>query len=535
MSQAVWGTIIPSSTSGTQLAQLLNDFKAAVMSGFIGPSRPTQTVAGGYWIDNSLEGTQNVWDFKLYTGSIDIAVFRLNLTTGKPSITGSDSLFEILQIAANSSGPILKLQKQRIANNGQVLDGDVVGEIQFVGAADDGTKPIVARIKTVSLDDETPIASGGYIIFEATADTTSAMTEMMRLIDSKLGVGTTAPTTTIHAKGTGVTSEHQADDATGAKFITLKKRIAALGKVLSGDVLGVFQSNSTDEAGATITDVAKIQSVAAESHTTTAQGSFWGIYVKKIGQVVSTLQMKIGDVIDLYTKLNATELYYDISDIGVLEVPTTANITGLGTTKELIRMTGSTATNIQGIDAGAGTLAKVISIYNQSSAIVTLKHEDSGATAINRISLPGALNLEVDPGVVVDMFYSVAESRWKLKGGSSGGGGGATAENKTESIAASGAFTKPAKYLSNYLISSTGGAVDASSTPFGGVGPTYDGTEVCIIGTSDTDSVTFVHNDNDYGCILNGNTEIKRGTLLKLKWNATLVRYVEIAKNQIGV
>ena len=65
MSSSIWGTIVPSTTSGNQLAVYLNDFKAAVVSGFSGTSRPAQLEAGGYWIDTTLEGTQNIWEYKI--------------------------------------------------------------------------------------------------------------------------------------------------------------------------------------------------------------------------------------------------------------------------------------------------------------------------------------------------------------------------------------------------------------------------------------------------------------------------------------
>lgn len=86
MSQSVFSTINPATTSGTQLATLLNDFKNALMSGLSGTSRPSQTTPGGTWIDTTNEGSPNFyWSYKIYDGTTDIEMFRINLATGKAS------------------------------------------------------------------------------------------------------------------------------------------------------------------------------------------------------------------------------------------------------------------------------------------------------------------------------------------------------------------------------------------------------------------------------------------------------------------
>jgi hypothetical protein len=109
MSQGIFGSIIPTTTSGNQLATILNDFKEAVVSGFSGTSRPSELDPGGYWIDTTNDPT--TWEFKLWTGVQDIIVFTLNLTTGTATIGSADSLFEVAKISADSVGHILRLLK----------------------------------------------------------------------------------------------------------------------------------------------------------------------------------------------------------------------------------------------------------------------------------------------------------------------------------------------------------------------------------------------------------------------------------------
>ena len=79
MSQAIWDSIVPTITSGNQLATLLNNFKDAVVSGLSGATRPSQLQAGGTWVDTSADAS-GIWKFRLYDGSQDVEVFTINKT-----------------------------------------------------------------------------------------------------------------------------------------------------------------------------------------------------------------------------------------------------------------------------------------------------------------------------------------------------------------------------------------------------------------------------------------------------------------------
>ena len=74
MSQGIYDDINPSTTSGTELATLLNDMKDATVSGFSGTSRPANLQAGGYWVDTTNDPTS--WDFMLYDGTTDITIMK---------------------------------------------------------------------------------------------------------------------------------------------------------------------------------------------------------------------------------------------------------------------------------------------------------------------------------------------------------------------------------------------------------------------------------------------------------------------------
>jgi len=94
------------------------------------------------------------------------------------------------------------------------------------------------------------------------------------------------------------------------------------------------------------------------------------------------------------------------------DVATTATITAMVSATSLIKMTGSTATEIQGITAGVA--GQILTIYNGSTAIISLAHENAGASAANRMDLPEDRSLYVYEDCSVQLVYDSALSRWVL-------------------------------------------------------------------------------------------------------------------------
>lgn len=79
-------------------------------------------------------------------------------------------------------------------------------------------------------------------------------------------------------------------------------------------------------------------------------------------------------------------------------------------------------------------------------------------------------------------------------------------------------------------ITGNGGAVIASVTPFG-ASPPSDGSVVRLVCLSDTNTVTFINNDNSGGMVLNGDCTLGRFNALEVQYDAVLDRYVEISRN----
>jgi len=410
MSQTIFPDINPAATSGTQLATHLNDFKAALMSGQSGTSRPSATLAGGYWVDTTNDPTY--WSYKMYTGAADVEIFRLNLTTASASITGADSTFDILRVAADAVGPILKLIKRRIASNGQVLSGDIVGQLQVIGRASDSSNPVVANMKVVAVENQTASASGVYIAWESTPALSATAVEHMRLSNGFLGVGTSAPDARIHAKGpTGIKSEYVADTATPAKLTMQKSRLSGTGATQSSDEIAEVVVITTDDTTAKVQS-ASIKAVATEAHTTGARGTKLSFLTSPTGGTTPTNKMDIGDKVNPVAILKVPLLELDSQTVA-----TTATIVQLSATKAVVEFTGSTATDIQGINSTALTMSKVIVLHNISTAVITLKHENGSAAAADRIKLPGAADVLIPAQKTVELWYSPTDTRWKLKTG----------------------------------------------------------------------------------------------------------------------
>lgn len=407
MSQNIFPNIDPATTSGNALATLLNNFKDAVASGFSGTSRPPNLQAGGYWIDTSDEASPNFkWYYKIFDGTDDILVFTVNLQTNAISVAGTDSLFEILRVSADTTPAALILTKRRIANSGQVLSGDTVGEIQFVGRANDGSSPVVARMRIIASENETNVASGGYLVFEATNAGQAAAVEMMRLINGRLGIGLQSPEKTLHVRG-GSMVEQRSDDAVGSEFIQRKSRIASLGAVLDNDVISEYKMNSRDDAGDEFT-AALIKSEATEAHTATARGTKLEFGSTDNGAASPNTKMSFeGGNIKFPVGFDTEAITLNSQSIA-----STATENALSATKALAFVTGSTAMSVRGINASHRTKSLVVN--SGSTEFIVFEHENVGATAANRLSLPGGRAFTLQPSESATFVYDPSASRWKL-------------------------------------------------------------------------------------------------------------------------
>ena len=94
-----------------------------------------------------------------------------------------------------------------------------------------------------------------------------------------------------------------------------------------------------------------------------------------------------------------------------IDVATAASIAALDpSNSSVVRLTGSTATTVQGVLAG--TYGQIVNVYNVSSAAVTLSHENGSASAANRIVCPGSVSAIVAAGKSASLVYDKVQARW---------------------------------------------------------------------------------------------------------------------------
>lgn len=89
MSQSDFGTIVPSTKSGTQLATDLNNWRDAVHSAHKGSSRPSYATAGTFWVNDAA----TPWILYCYDGADDISLGTINATTNVFTPSGTTTSF----------------------------------------------------------------------------------------------------------------------------------------------------------------------------------------------------------------------------------------------------------------------------------------------------------------------------------------------------------------------------------------------------------------------------------------------------------
>lgn len=123
------------------------------------------------------------------------------------------------------------------------------------------------------------------------------------------------------------------------------------------------------------------------------------------------------------------------SDVATASSLTSTDFTASVTQSSLVKLTGSTASNVHGLTASSD--GKMVVIYNGSSAIITIKNASATeGTAANRILTSTGLDVSLNASEAVQLTYDSAQSRWIVVS-SPGSGSGGTGKNYLSRITAS--------------------------------------------------------------------------------------------------
>jgi len=197
-------------------------------------------------------------------------------------------------------------------------------------------------------------------------------------------------------------------DTVGPILELIKNRISNNGQVLSGDVLAELKfTGRTDTSTNPVSAILRFTST--DDMTSSASGGTFSMYSTPDGD--ASLSEHIRFIDGLVETIAPHKLNSQV--LASQNVATTASIAQLSATKILAEMTGSTATDIYGIDSAGES--KVLIIHNRSTAEVTLKNQDAGAAASDRLKLPSGEDYIIIPESTAILQYSTTDSRWKIR------------------------------------------------------------------------------------------------------------------------
>lgn len=109
------------------------------------------------------------------------------------------------------------------------------------------------------------------------------------------------------------------------------------------------------------------------------------------------------------------------------DVASGGTVTALSSTYSFVRLTGVSVTELQGVVASPR--ATRLLIYNDSSGDLTIKHQNAGATAANRIITTDGNDLTISEDQSVEFIYDLTTSRWLVISTAGSGSGQAKQES----------------------------------------------------------------------------------------------------------
>jgi hypothetical protein len=252
MSQNVFNTINPATTSGILLCTILNDLKEAFTSGQAGATRPTEIDEGGTWVDTSVVG---ILTLKMYDGITDIPILVVDKSTGLASAPSGGSIFTLLKQSEDAASPLLKFLKKRVTGGGQTLLNDSLGKIDFRGITNTAVEGLLAQIEVVTTETTTDASRGCSFVIRTTKTGTSVLSDAL-VID-----------------GTGklvLTNGFQANDfnSTTATVGTLNATTSHLGVA---DATSVTATGNVGGATVSSTGVATVGGVSSSENIATTK------------------------------------------------------------------------------------------------------------------------------------------------------------------------------------------------------------------------------------------------------------------------
>lgn len=229
-----------------------------------------------------------------------------------------------------------------------------------------------------------------------------------------------------------------------------------------------------------------------------------------------------------------------ISGSGTLTLNTSGNMTVPNGTSTLVSLTNTqtltnktlTAPSIDAITGTGGSLT-VTAVSGGMSLLnnTELRLVESGGA--NYVGIRAAASMSADYSITLPAASPTANTSLVFDGANYvwGQAGGWNVSSST-SLAGGGTVSiSLTQGQQVYTVSSSGGAVTLSNTPFGASAPT-NGTVVRLIGISDTNVVSLTDADVSRGARLKGNITLTSGDILELQYISSADRWFETFRNK---
>lgn len=302
-----------------------------------------------------LAATQTLTHKTLGTGSVITGATAVNLISGSGTLTLPTSGTVVVP---NGSDTLANLTGTQTLT-GKTLTGNIVANVSV-----DGTHTMTFQ------------ASNDTIVGRATTDT----------LTNKTLSGNTAVTL-----------------VSGAATITLPTTTGTLATLANAETLSNKSITGPlimlADTGVQFNNSGNTFSTTLKAGTNTGNVTFTlPIADGTSGQVIQT---NASGVLS-FTSVTATTSRGDTA--------TASTIAALSSSTSVQRLTGSTATVLQGI--AAGNAGQSLIVYNVSSAEIEIAHQNSSATAANRIINASGVNVALQPNWCAYFIYDDSQSRW---------------------------------------------------------------------------------------------------------------------------
>jgi len=201
MTQQVFTDIDPNVTSGTDLATILNNFKASLLTQHSGTTAPTYAQVGTAWFDSSVA---NILTFKMYDGSQWVTQFSMDLVGHTLSFGGNNPTASFSAERTDTSADMYEMYRNTVA--------PTHGAVIYSQKNDAGTKKTFGKMK-INAENVTAGSEEASFLFEALV--ADAMTTLFSVGNSSLFFealkGTGDRVLKVDANGVVTAQQDQAD------------------------------------------------------------------------------------------------------------------------------------------------------------------------------------------------------------------------------------------------------------------------------------------------------------------------------------